>query len=88
MEVTFSALVRFQNLKGIAATKKKKKKKQRGGVEFAFLFFFFFFFHFGFNSRLEISLLKIPPRWMKPKHVGNWLVCVWKSAAKDEEIKI
>lgn len=45
MEVTFSALVRFQNLKGIAAT---KKKKQTGGVEFAP--FFFSFFHFGFNS--------------------------------------
>ena len=30
MEVTFSALVRFQNLKGIAATKKKKKGKKEG----------------------------------------------------------
>lgn len=42
MEVTFSALVRFQNLKGIAATK-KKKKKQIGGAEFALSFFFFSF---------------------------------------------
>ena len=40
MEVTFSALVRFQNLKGIAAT--KKKKKQNGGVEFAPFFFSLF----------------------------------------------
>lgn len=46
MEVTFSALVRFQNLKGIAATKgKKKKKRERGGGEFS-LFFPFFSFWF------------------------------------------
>lgn len=74
MEVTFSALVRFQNLKGIAATQKKKKKRQKGGVEFAPFFFSFSFFHFGFNSRVEISLLKIPPGWIEPKHMGNWYV--------------
>lgn len=87
MEVTFSALVRFQNLKGIAATKRKKKKKQqKGGVEFAPFFLFFPFFHFGFNSQVEICELQILPRWMEPKHMGNWWV--WKSAVKDEEIKI